>query len=165
MRRAPGLAKVVGTMVTVTGAMVMTLYKGPILEMVWSRGTNHGAPKSTDLVKKDWVRGSLMITFGSFCWSCFIILQVSYLYSQTQSFKWIGSYLRPNKRKNSKESLGQIHTHTHTQAPIQVCKPRPYNAQLLLFYDIYRSHTQFDTICVVGLRPDFDQDTDPLKTI
>eukprot|EP00268_Persea_americana_P047685 TRINITY_DN4990_c0_g1_i2.p1 TRINITY_DN4990_c0_g1~~TRINITY_DN4990_c0_g1_i2.p1 ORF type:complete len:388 (+),score=28.41 TRINITY_DN4990_c0_g1_i2:400-1563(+) len=75
MRRAPGQAKVVGTMVTVTGAMVMTLYKGPILEMVWSRGTNHGAPKSTDLVKKDWVRGSLMITFGSFCWSCFIILQ------------------------------------------------------------------------------------------
>lgn len=79
LRRAPGLAKVVGTVVTVTGAMVMTLYKGPILEMVWSRGTNHDAPKSSDVVKQDWVRGSLMITFGSFCWSCFIILQVSYL--------------------------------------------------------------------------------------
>lgn len=113
MRRAPGLAKVVGTMVTVTGAMVMTLYKGPILEMVWSRGTNHGAPKSTDLVKKDWVRGSLMITFGSFCWSCFIILQVSYLYSQTQSFKWIGSYLRSNKKKLKRKFGSNPHTHTH----------------------------------------------------
>lgn len=115
LRRAPGLAKVVGTVVTVTGAMVMTLYKGPILEMVWSRGTNHGAPKSSDVVKQDWVRGSLMITFGSFCWSCFIILQVSYLHSQTHSFKWIGSYL--------KKVWVQIHTHTHTHIGDHIMPP------------------------------------------
>lgn len=81
LKKVRSQAKVVGTMVTVVGAMVMTLYKGPILEMVWSRGRNHGAPKggAGGLVGKDWVRGSLMLTSGCFCWACFIILQVSYL--------------------------------------------------------------------------------------
>ncbi|XP_065012773.1 WAT1-related protein At5g07050-like [Musa acuminata AAA Group] len=30
-------AKVVGTLVTVAGAMLMTLYKGPLMEMVWTK--------------------------------------------------------------------------------------------------------------------------------
>ena len=34
-------AKIIGTVVTVAGAMLMTLYKGPLMRMAW---TSHGQP-------------------------------------------------------------------------------------------------------------------------
>ncbi|XXG53004.1 hypothetical protein AAC387_Pa03g1185 [Persea americana] len=50
-------AKVVGTIVTVAGAMLMTLYKGPIVEMVWSKYIHPRqsyVTNTTETSDKDW---------------------------------------------------------------------------------------------------------------
>ncbi|CAN4116907.1 unnamed protein product [Withania somnifera] len=52
-------AKIVGTVATVAGAMIMTLVRGPIVELFWTKGT----------------ASSIMITIGCFSWAAFMILQ------------------------------------------------------------------------------------------
>lgn len=71
-------AKMLGTVVTVGGAMLMSLTKGPALNLPWARPGNHHSRLETIGNKQDFVMGSLMITAACFCWSCFMILQVSY---------------------------------------------------------------------------------------
>ncbi|KAJ4822192.1 hypothetical protein Tsubulata_030308 [Turnera subulata] len=68
-------AKIVGTILTVGGAMVMTIVKGPLLELFWTKaGTyNHQATGAISL--HDSIKGALMITVGSFSWASFVILQ------------------------------------------------------------------------------------------
>ncbi|KMZ64987.1 Nodulin MtN21 /EamA-like transporter-like protein [Zostera marina] len=72
--------KLGGTLITVVGALMMILYKGPIIEFVWSKRSsfddhrplhNHEeAMQGTDFIK-----GTLMLLFCCFCWSSFFILQ------------------------------------------------------------------------------------------
>ncbi|XP_041011067.1 WAT1-related protein At4g08300-like [Juglans microcarpa x Juglans regia] len=67
-------AKVVGTVVTVMGAMVMTLYKGPIVDFIGGREQSHHKA-STESADQHWVTGTLML-LGSICgWASFFILQ------------------------------------------------------------------------------------------
>ncbi|CAK7346997.1 unnamed protein product [Dovyalis caffra] len=67
-------AKAIGTAVTVTGAMVMTLYKGPIIDFVRSHGAAHHGT-SNESGNQHWLTGTLML-LGSCCgWSGFFILQ------------------------------------------------------------------------------------------
>ncbi|XP_071696987.1 WAT1-related protein At2g37460-like isoform X2 [Rutidosis leptorrhynchoides] len=68
-------AKVIGTVTTVAGAMLMTLMKGPILELFWTKGRTHHevTNKSVDLHNS--LKGAFMITVGCFSWSCFMVLQ------------------------------------------------------------------------------------------
>ncbi|KAL6337521.1 hypothetical protein AAG906_037114 [Vitis piasezkii] len=71
-------AKVVGTVVTVAGAMLMTLYKGPIVEMVWSKYVhphNTNAAENSGSSDKDWVKGSILLIIATFAWASFFILQ------------------------------------------------------------------------------------------
>ncbi|XP_068641290.1 WAT1-related protein At2g39510-like [Aristolochia californica] len=75
LKKAHGVAKVVGTLVTVAGAMIMTLIKGPALDLMGSKRKVHVGAQPGELVKKEWVKGSLMLTAGCFCWACFMILQ------------------------------------------------------------------------------------------
>ncbi|KAM3698115.1 hypothetical protein ACJW31_06G164100 [Castanea mollissima] len=74
IRRWRCQAKVLGTIVTVGGALLMTLVKGPMLSLPWTNGNDHqeatGAANKQDVIK-----GSLMILAGSFCWSAFTNLQ------------------------------------------------------------------------------------------
>eukprot|EP00262_Sarcandra_glabra_P019662 TRINITY_DN749_c0_g1_i1.p1 TRINITY_DN749_c0_g1~~TRINITY_DN749_c0_g1_i1.p1 ORF type:complete len:407 (+),score=52.72 TRINITY_DN749_c0_g1_i1:86-1306(+) len=71
-------AKVLGTVVTVAGAMLMTLYKGPIVEMVWSK---HIHPRksyvtnTTGATDKDWFKGSILLIIATFAWAALFILQ------------------------------------------------------------------------------------------
>lgn len=75
IRRLHGQAKVLGTTVTVGGAMLMTLVKGPVLNLPWTNGNAH--QESTSAANKQaLVKGALMILVGCVCWSGFIILQV-----------------------------------------------------------------------------------------
>ncbi|KAK1365962.1 Plant-drug/metabolite exporter [Heracleum sosnowskyi] len=78
MKKLRCQAKVLGTALTVAGAMLMTLYKGKVVEMIWSshihplNSTTPGTPVDTD---KDWVKGSILLIIATFAWASFFILQ------------------------------------------------------------------------------------------
>ncbi|KAK7814685.1 wat1-related protein [Quercus suber] len=69
-----GQAKVLGTIVTVGGALLMTLVKGPMLSLPWTN-VNDLQESTGAANKQDVIKGSLMILAGSACWSAFTNLQ------------------------------------------------------------------------------------------
>ncbi|KAK3024209.1 hypothetical protein RJ639_043208, partial [Escallonia herrerae] len=74
IKKVHSQAKVIGTIITVTGAMVMTLYKGPIVDILWySRGSSHRSSSST--TGQHWLTGTLMLLSCTGGWSGFFILQ------------------------------------------------------------------------------------------
>ncbi|XP_040994688.1 WAT1-related protein At2g39510-like isoform X2 [Juglans microcarpa x Juglans regia] len=74
IRRLHSQAKILGTIVTVGGAMVMTLFSGPTLKLPWTnRNTHQESTKAAN--EQDHIKGGLMVIAGSACWSGFIILQ------------------------------------------------------------------------------------------
>ncbi|KAK2968516.1 hypothetical protein RJ640_016835 [Escallonia rubra] len=76
IRQIHSQAKVIGTVITVTGAMVMTLYKGPIVDILWySSGSSHHATTTSNDAKHHWVAGTLMLLGRTLGWSAFFILQ------------------------------------------------------------------------------------------
>ncbi|CAA7019675.1 unnamed protein product [Microthlaspi erraticum] len=70
-------AKVIGTLVALGGALVMTLYKGPLIPLPWSSPTldqqNGHTNSSQD--HNHWVAGTLLILLACVAWSCFYVLQ------------------------------------------------------------------------------------------
>ncbi|KAK9724029.1 hypothetical protein RND81_05G042700 [Saponaria officinalis] len=67
-------AKIVGTVATVGGAMMMTLLKGPALKFLSQSNASNGV-KQVDISMHDAIKGSIMITIGCFSWAAFVILQ------------------------------------------------------------------------------------------
>lgn len=74
IRKMHSQAKIIGTIVTVGGAMLMTLVKGTQLDLPWTRGYDQQASTSA-LTKQDPIKGAIMIATGCVCWASFIILQ------------------------------------------------------------------------------------------
>ncbi|CAK7336454.1 unnamed protein product [Dovyalis caffra] len=75
-------AKLVGTVVTVAGAMFMTLYKGPIVEMLWSKQIHPRKSYVTDTTgttDKDWFKGSIMLIIATLAWASLFVLQTKAL--------------------------------------------------------------------------------------
>ncbi|XP_008233582.1 PREDICTED: WAT1-related protein At2g39510-like isoform X2 [Prunus mume] len=73
-RSLRSLAKILGTIVTVGGAMLMTLINGPMLNLPWTRRNIHQESTSaTD--HQDPIKGTLLIGAGCFCWAGFVNLQ------------------------------------------------------------------------------------------
>ncbi|KAJ0511448.1 putative EamA domain-containing protein [Helianthus annuus] len=69
-------AKVIGTLTTVAGAMLMTLVKGPLLELFWTKGrTNKRYEMHNGVDLQHSLKGAFMIVVGCFSWSCFMVLQ------------------------------------------------------------------------------------------
>ncbi|KAA8537357.1 hypothetical protein F0562_026956 [Nyssa sinensis] len=82
MKKIRCQAKVVGTVVTVAGAMLMTLYKGPVMEMVWSKHVHPRKSYVTDTTgttDKDWFMGSIFLIIATFAWASLFILQAQAL--------------------------------------------------------------------------------------
>lgn len=75
LREKHSLAKVIGTAITVTGAMVMTLYKGPIVDIFFSHGSNSHHASNSSASDQHWVKGTVMLLGCIMSWSCFFILQ------------------------------------------------------------------------------------------
>ncbi|KAJ0764340.1 putative EamA domain-containing protein [Helianthus annuus] len=70
--------KILGTLVTVGGAMVMTLVNGPPVPLPWTKEGSeaHHALVPNPVVSQDQhIKGAIMITAGCFCWASFYILQ------------------------------------------------------------------------------------------
>nr|KYP64101.1 Auxin-induced protein 5NG4 [Cajanus cajan] len=81
MRKVRCQAKVIGTIVTVVGAMLMTLYKGQVINFLGSKYMHHPRnyePENTsDSGEKDWVKGSILLIMATLSWASFFILQAS----------------------------------------------------------------------------------------
>ena len=76
VKKIRSVAKIIGTAIKVVGAMVMTLYKGPIIDFIKSGGaTHHGT--TAEPADNNWVTGTIMLLGSIFGWSSFFILQVS----------------------------------------------------------------------------------------
>ncbi|KAG9149680.1 hypothetical protein Leryth_012405 [Lithospermum erythrorhizon] len=74
LKRFHSQAKVIGTLGTVAGAMVMTLVRGPLLNLPWTNAiTSQSHGNGIDLQHS--IKGAILITIGCFCWASFVILQ------------------------------------------------------------------------------------------
>ncbi|KAK4801140.1 hypothetical protein SAY86_021627 [Trapa natans] len=75
IREIRGQAKIIGTVVTFAGALLMTLYKGPIIDFIGHAGGGEAAVAGASSDSKHWVSGTLFILIGCCAWSAFYILQ------------------------------------------------------------------------------------------
>ncbi|EEF33950.1 WAT1-related protein At2g39510 [Ricinus communis] len=75
LKRVHSQAKLLGTIVTVGGAMIMTLVKGAKLNLPWTEGYNDIQGSSSAPTMQDTIKGASLIGVGCICWSAFIILQ------------------------------------------------------------------------------------------
>ncbi|KAK7373140.1 hypothetical protein VNO80_06538 [Phaseolus coccineus] len=75
LRKIHSVAKVIGTAVTVTGAMVMTLYKGSALQFVKGQANHHESGSTTQPSEQNWVLGTVMLLASCGGWASFFILQ------------------------------------------------------------------------------------------
>lgn len=62
---------------TVGGAMLMTLVKGPLIPLPWANPNDSQQDSSNLGVKPDLTKGAILIAVGCTCWAAFINLQVT----------------------------------------------------------------------------------------
>ncbi|KAK9931086.1 hypothetical protein M0R45_018381 [Rubus argutus] len=72
LRNPRGLAKVLGTLVSLSGVMTMTLYKGPIVSNLRSP-LIHIQGKSS--IHENWLKGSILTVASCITWSAWYIMQ------------------------------------------------------------------------------------------
>lgn len=81
LRKVRCIAKVIGTIVTIAGAMLMTLYKGQVINFFWShymhRPRNYAPVNPSDSAEQDWFKGSILLIIATLAWASFFILQVT----------------------------------------------------------------------------------------
>ncbi|CAI8597420.1 unnamed protein product [Vicia faba] len=76
IKQIRSIAKVIGTLVTFTGALLMIIYKGPQIHLFYSpNNAHHDAGSHDTQTHKHWVSGTLFILLGCLAWSSFFILQ------------------------------------------------------------------------------------------
>lgn len=76
IRKLPSQAKIIGTIVTVSGAMVMTLYRGPIVNLFGTSGVaQHHAASASAASTQHWIIGTICVLGSCLGWAGFFILQ------------------------------------------------------------------------------------------
>ncbi|XP_022935197.1 WAT1-related protein At5g07050-like isoform X2 [Cucurbita moschata] len=76
-------AKVLGTIVTVVGAMLMTFYKGSVINFFWTGHVRHpNTPPTADAAAASnphndgkFIKGSILLIIATLAWAAFFILQ------------------------------------------------------------------------------------------
>lgn len=66
-----------GTVVTVGGAMIMTLVRGAVIELPWTKGDSNSQSAAQEKDPQDFIKGAILIGAACICWSIFYILQVN----------------------------------------------------------------------------------------
>lgn len=95
MKQVRSQAKIVGTLLSVGGAMLMTLYKGPAVHMFWSPHHHHHDKyvKSASAVPdKDWIKGSLLVIASCLAWAGFFVLQVLTIFMHSSKCIYVISW-------------------------------------------------------------------------
>ncbi|KAL3506101.1 hypothetical protein ACH5RR_031483 [Cinchona calisaya] len=72
LRNPRGIAKVLGTLVSLAGVMTMTLYKGAILKNPW-RPIVH--LRGNTVIQENWLKGSILTVASCLTWSIWYIMQ------------------------------------------------------------------------------------------
>lgn len=72
---ASTIAKAFGTLVSILGAFMLTLYKGPQI-LLTSSSSLKSVYELLDIPESDWVIGGVLFTVDCFAASAFIIVQV-----------------------------------------------------------------------------------------
>lgn len=77
IRKIPSQAKIIGTVVTVSGAMVMTLYRGPVINLFGRHGVDHAAATAAATAQstQHWIIGTIFVLGSCLGWAAFFILQ------------------------------------------------------------------------------------------
>ncbi|XP_019192383.1 PREDICTED: WAT1-related protein At2g39510-like [Ipomoea nil] len=75
VRKLHSQAKILGTSVTIGGAMIMTLVRGGVIGLPWTKEASHDQSASAGNSQQDPVKGAAMIAAGCCCWASFYILQ------------------------------------------------------------------------------------------
>ncbi|XP_072977017.1 WAT1-related protein At4g30420-like [Typha angustifolia] len=92
LRSSRTIAKIVGTIICVGGAMFMTLFKGPkLLNLDYQKIIP--LLHSVSLISGRWIKGCLFLTGGVSCWSLWHILQVPIMRSYLDPLSlttWMG---------------------------------------------------------------------------
>ncbi|XP_022930406.1 WAT1-related protein At4g08290-like isoform X2 [Cucurbita pepo subsp. pepo] len=73
LKNPRGIAKVVGTLVSLGGVMIMTFYKGPIIRNLWHPFI-HIQHKASNL-HENWLKGSLLTVSSCISWALSYIMQ------------------------------------------------------------------------------------------
>ncbi|KAH0455886.1 hypothetical protein IEQ34_015918 [Dendrobium chrysotoxum] len=84
IRRRRGQAKVIGTAITLVGAILMILYKGPIVEFFWTVGRAQHHPAAAAVSQggtMTWFKGTSMLFVSCISWSLFFLVQSNTLES------------------------------------------------------------------------------------
>ncbi|KAK6237388.1 hypothetical protein QUC31_002857 [Theobroma cacao] len=79
LNRKAGIAKVLGTLASVSGALVITLYKGPTVYSPNSPSDKSEFFSFGDAEGKNWTVGCICLIGHSLCWSSWIVLQAPVL--------------------------------------------------------------------------------------
>lgn len=78
LKKASSMAKVIGTVITLGGAMVMTLFKGPIVNLIpHPHGGIHHAEAAGAAGAPNWVTGTICLIACIVGWAGFFIVQVT----------------------------------------------------------------------------------------
>ncbi|KAH0459900.1 hypothetical protein IEQ34_010563 [Dendrobium chrysotoxum] len=73
-------AKIIGTLVTVAGAVLMIMYKGAVVDLPWTKGRDqHEVTDAGIQNERHWIMGTFMLIGSCTCWSAFFILQANTL--------------------------------------------------------------------------------------
>lgn len=88
--RMDGLVKILGTLASIAGATVITLYKGPPI----LNGTSSSRENAVTLSSKmqSWTWGCVFTFCHCLSWAGWMVLQVNLLIEQTKSPKFIVVY-------------------------------------------------------------------------
>lgn len=82
LRKVRCQAKLFGTIVTVMGAMLMTFYKGSVINFFWTgHGSHVSSPPPANAALDhhndgEFIKGSILLIIATLAWAAFFILQV-----------------------------------------------------------------------------------------